>query len=200
MQSVSSENFYKLPSGYNENRITLMARDPHWLFAYWEVSNDSKKAFCENFGEELWDKSIPVLKILNISKNESFFVRINDFSNNWYINVADSNCLYSAEIGRKLSEDFFINLASSNLASAPSDTVSPDTNTYFIDYRKLKKGVLNLHNNKIYEQIDYSIEADFISGLSSPELFGIDIKDSIFGISSAELFGFNILEQIGISS
>ena len=28
----------ELPENYGQDRLTLMVRDPHWLFCYWELS------------------------------------------------------------------------------------------------------------------------------------------------------------------
>lgn len=200
MSEVYSQSAYFLPSGYGDNRITLLTRDPHWLYAYWEVSNNRKNAFVEDFGPELWEKSIPVLKVTNLSKNESFFVRINDFSNNWYINVSDSNCLYVAEIGRKISDRFFITLATSNYTVTPGDNISNNTSAYFINYKDLKSGRLDLNTGKIYESYNINLQVSGMVWPSSPEFFGMSLEESMFGVSSAELYGVNLFEQLGISS
>lgn len=168
-----------------DNSITLLARDPNWLYVYWELSDSNIKTFIQEFGEELWEKSIPVLKVTNISKNDIFYIRINGFSNNWYINVPDSNCLYMVEIGRKISEHFFISLSNSNCIVTPADFVSPNTTAYFANYTDIKNGIL---------------EPVSISGLSSPELFGTMDEESYFGDSSAQLYGINLSEHLGVSS
>ncbi|MGI6778089.1 MAG: DUF4912 domain-containing protein [Acetivibrionales bacterium] len=197
---ASSESFYQLPSGYNENHITLMPRDPNTLFAYWEICTGSKKSFIDSFGEQLWEKSVPVLKVLNISKNESFFIRINDFSNSWYINVSDSSCLYSAEVGRKFPNGLFVNLASSNLVSTPCSSVSSDTSVSFADYRDLKHSITNTKSYKNHEYSDYILHPDFICGSSSPGFSALDINESLFGMSSAGICGIEVLEDKETSS
>lgn len=159
-------------SGYNDNRIVLLARDPHWLYAYWELSEENKKKFYEDFGHELWEKSLPVLKVTNVSKNERFYIRINDFSDNWYINVSDSDSLYVAEIGRMVSGQFFINLASSNYTVTPGENVSMNTSAYFINYKDTKNGTLDPKSGKIYETYN--------------ELLGINLAEHL-GVNSENL-------------
>lgn len=200
MSELHQQNTYNLPLGYNDNRITIMARDPHWIYMYWEISNETKQNFYQNFGQHLWDKSVPVLRVTNISKNESFFVRINDFVKNWYINVPDSSCLYAAEIGRMISETFFIGLANSNYTTTPNECMDSNTTSYFINYKYLKNGKLDVNKGEIYESHTYKLHSQTISGLSSPELFGIDLEKSTFGVSSAQLFGIDIEKHLGISS
>jgi len=165
-----------MPSGYGDSQITLLARDPYWLYAYWELSPESKDAFIRDFGLELWEKSVPALKVTNISKNESFFVRINDFSDSWYINVNDPNCLYVAELGRKVSERFFISIANSNYVSTPGCSVSSNTAAYFINYNDLKNGLAGI---KTPNDINISV-------LKTCQVFDLNFKLSDMAGSSSE--------------
>jgi len=158
---------YKLPQGYNDNSITLVAQNPHLIYAYWEISEDKKKQFINCFGQELWNASIPVLKVINITKNYVSFIRTNECSNSLYIEVPDSNCSYIAEIGRRISDRFFISLAHSNCASTPSDTLSNNTSAIFTDYENLriKKEMPDIQ--KLYKKVEHSLNND-LSGMTSP--------------------------------
>jgi hypothetical protein len=200
MSEVQTKSSYYLPSGYDDNRIVLLTRDPKSLFAYWEISSNKKDDFVKNFGYDLWEKSLPVLKVTNVSKNISFYVRIDDFSNNWYINVPDPDCLYIAEIGRRVSEQFFINLASSNYISTPNNSVSSDTSTHFINYNDLRNGRFDFEDRKIYETYKLKLNSQIALGPSSPEIFRFGLEESLLGTSSAALFGVNLEEHLGVSS
>lgn len=200
MPDVQLKSNYDLPAGYDDTKITLLSQDPHWLYVYWEISDSKRSSFYEDMGSSLWEKSVPVLKVSNVSKNEIFYIRINDFSTNWYINVADSSCLYTVEIGRKVSDRFFVNLASSNYIVTPGDAVSSNTSAFFVDYKKLCDGNIYLEYGKIYENHSFDSYENGICGISSEEFFGIDFKEDILGISSAELFGINLRKNFGISS
>jgi len=163
--------------------IYLLARDPNWLYACWEIDEDSKAGFASELGKELWEKSVPALKITNISKNTSFFVRINDFSDNWFINVPDAGCTYMAEIGRLASGRYFISMASSNCADTPGNGISANRTAYFICYK-------DLVNNRSDSGIDKTNEID--------DIFEFSKEDAITGISSAELPGSSGTYESGI--
>lgn len=164
--------------------ITLLARDPNWLYVYWDIPEEKNTAFSAELGEDLWKRSIPALKVTNITRNESFFIRINEFSDNWYINVQYSNNLYMVEIGRKISDNFFISISNSNSIVTPGNYVSPDTTACFVNYMDLKSGRVEIQTGKIYDS--------FICGNAEEEISSLS--------SSANLYGTSLKELPGVSS
>lgn len=191
MDGSHSDNKYNIPNGYGHDRITLIARDPHTLYTYWEISHSRINALLHEFGHELYEKSVPAIKVTNISKNSTLYVEINDYANNWYINVEDVNCLFIVEIGRRVSDMFFISLASSNYALTPGDNFSTNTAAYFTDYCEIRKGSYSFKTGEIYQNYSLSSYYESLFGVSSLEMFGMNRQESIFGPSSAELFEFN---------
>lgn len=200
MSDVHINGTYNLPASYYDSYIVLLAKDPNCLFAYWELSDEKKKTFLAEFGYEFWERSVPVLKVTNITKHTNHFLKINDFSNNWYIDVDDPGSMFVAELGRRVSDQFFINLASSNYTETPDNTVSSNTAAYFINYKDFKNGKMDMESGKIYETYALKTQSKAISGISSPELFGINMQELVSGISSAESFGAKITEHLGMSS
>jgi len=162
-----SDGEYRLPQSYNDNSITLVAQNPHMLYAYWEISENKKKKFINCFGQELWNASTPVLKVINVTKNKASFIRINEFSDSLYIDVPDSSCSYIAEVGRRISDDFFISLAHSNCANTPSDTLSNNTSAVFTDYKCLKTEKEMPNMRKLIKKTELLLNND-LSGTTSP--------------------------------
>lgn len=188
MDQTNSPNTYKLSENYGENKIVLTARDPHCLFAYWEISGLEIRHFIEELGIELWQKSSTALKVKNLSRNSSFIIVINDYATNWYIQVDDINCIYEVEFGRKISEKIFIPMVSSNYVQTPSNMVSSTASCYFMDYRNFSKSGYEYESKFIYEMLDLESYYKNI-GISSME-FAFNSKfEQCFGISSLELFG-----------
>lgn len=116
MELLKSE-YYELPEKYNQTVIRLLVQSPKRLFAYWEVSDDTIKAF--NCHHQNYDDCIAVLKVTNISKNYTYTIQVSPFANNYYIDVEDSGCQYKVELGR-LSKTEYINIYTSNIAMVPS--------------------------------------------------------------------------------
>ncbi|MDP4181091.1 MAG: DUF4912 domain-containing protein [Bacillota bacterium] len=188
MNDINSPNTYPLPESYGETKIVLIARDPHCIFAYWEISGSETRKFIDEFGKELWKKSVPALKVKNLSRNSSFLVFIDQLANNWYINVDDINCLYEVEYGRSISEKFFIPQITSNYVITPGNTVSSSTSCHFTDYRNFGRDLYSYESNKIYEM--YNMESYYRNlGISSMEFTVSSKFEQCFGLSSFELFG-----------
>lgn len=172
---------------WGRDRMVLMARDPHWLYAYWEISENTKNMLSNDFGKDFLEKSVPVLKITNITRNQSFYVRINDFSDNWYVNVPHSNSIYVAEIGRRISENFFVSILDSNSVITQNDGVSSDTTAYFADYMDIRNGKPDAITQRIYvHQVIKQTEP--FSGTSSLE-FAEYADEAASGRSSWEIYG-----------
>jgi hypothetical protein len=157
MQDIEKNGAYVLPEFYNYDTMVLYAVDPNWLFACWEISDHKKNAFIEDFGKYLWDKSVPILKVTNITRNESFNIRINDFSDSWYINVPYPNCLYKTEIGRNVSGRFFISLVNSNSVYVPGKTPRDNTKVLFADYKNITDNCFLSE----WDKADVGINLDF---------------------------------------
>ena len=197
MTNLHSHNEKSLSNDWEDN-IVLLAKDPNWLFAYWEVPEYKKNDFINEFGQELWEKSVPVLKVTNLTKSTSFLISISDSSDKWYIRVPDSNNLYVAEVGRQISEKYFIGLIRSNYVCTPTNNISANTEAQFINYNSLRKINLDIQPSSAYA---YNSDYEFLSGVSSPEMLNRSkpLYKSV-GISSAERIGISSAEYVGISS
>ena len=49
---------YELPSNYNGTRLTLLLKDPFWVFAYWEVASAGFNSLRERIGPA-FERSAP---------------------------------------------------------------------------------------------------------------------------------------------
>lgn len=141
MPGMEMQSLYQLPDTYGETKITLLAINPHLLYAYWEISSEKLKSFKENVEAQIMETSIPSLKVTNISKNTVNLIRLNDFSTSWYINVPDSGCIYMVEIGRNLLDEFFISFASSNHVITPNANISLNDTICFVNFRDVSKTI-----------------------------------------------------------
>ena len=138
--------YYDLPYRYNQTVVKLLAQTPTTLFVYWDISDKDRKSFKEQYGENFFETTKPILIVYNDTLGYSFEVEINDFANSWYLHVADSKCEYRIELGRrtiqkteKLNQDY-IYITTSNEIESPNNKILLDKNQKMVYFRNVKTG------------------------------------------------------------
>lgn len=144
---LETVEYYDLPYRYNQTVVKLLAQTPTTLFIYWDISDKDRKTFEEQYGENFFNETRPVLIVHNDTLNYSFEVEINDFANSWYLHVADSKCDYRIELGRrpiikkdKLEHTDYIYVTTSNELEAPNDRILLNKEQKMVYFRNVKTG------------------------------------------------------------
>ena len=142
--------YYDLPYGYNKTVVKVLYQNPTTLFVYWEISDDDVSHFKNEFGDNFFYITKPVLIVHNVTKDYSFKIDINDFANNWYINVDDAKCKYEVKLARIPSQstviyDYdnnhntdFVEISNSNVVEMPNDHVLFYKNNQKIYFKNIK--------------------------------------------------------------
>lgn len=176
--------YYDLPYKYNDTVVKILAQTPKRLFIYWDISEKDRKTYIKAFGEDFFDKTYPVLLVHNLDKNYTFEVPVNDFANSWYLDINDSKCQYSIELGRKFKapvelmeesleiikennidlRNDYIYITTSNVLEAPNDHILFENLPTQITFRNIKtmeqytvdtkEYVNNSSMNKLYDVED----------------------------------------------
>jgi hypothetical protein len=110
-----------LPGGYGESRIVLMARDPQWAYAYWDVPEDHKQALRDQGGQQLALRLYDVTD-LDLSQSRPHSVQqygLEEMTRDWYLPIPVSDRDYRAEIGYTTVTGTWLVLAQSNALRVP---------------------------------------------------------------------------------
>lgn len=106
-----------LPQSYGENRVVLLPRDPWWLYAYWDLREDTLRAARERGGCRLL---LRLHELGGAGAGELIAEQeLPDAARSWYLNVPRPRSAYRAEIGMRTEHGEFLLLAASNAAVAP---------------------------------------------------------------------------------
>ncbi|MBS3976258.1 MAG: DUF4912 domain-containing protein [Syntrophomonadaceae bacterium] len=128
---LGEENYY-LPPVYGEDELVALVKDPYWIYAYWEVTDQTRQHFNKVYGDGMWEISTPLLRVYDLTESGAAVtldvpftdLPINPFADNWYINVGQPNHTYCLDLGRLLPNGVFVTVLRSNTVTTPSDRVS----------------------------------------------------------------------------
>jgi len=145
---VQIVEYYDLPYTYGNTMVKLLAQTPKTLFVYWEVSDLDIKNFKEQYGEDFFNNTKPVLIVRNLTLNKTTEIEINDFANCWYLSTEDSDCKFDIELARKFIkisnntnlENNYLPIAKSNNLQAPNDHIMFEKLSNFITFTDTSTG------------------------------------------------------------
>lgn len=109
---------HTLPASYGSDRIVLMARDPYWAFAYWELTEGGRRAAQERLGTP----AEAVIRLFELTGTGERLPRTDvpaGPASSWYFNVSPGK-RYQAALGLRLGNAFEV-IAESQAVLAPPD-------------------------------------------------------------------------------
>ncbi len=116
-----------LPDSYGTKKLFLVARDPHILFAYWDLSpvqyQEASRAASD--GKVFLELYVP-------GEGRVQQLHIWDSHRNWYLQVNRPDTNFVAQLGYYRADGSFEVLARSAEVRTPRDTLSPNTNARFV--------------------------------------------------------------------
>ena len=111
------EDLGSLPTGYGE--MFLIARDPHWLFTYWDFDYSrfpaSRKLLLEIYRDDELESTID----------------INEIARNWYIPVKTAASEYRVVFGYRDDTEAWTVVGKSNPTRTPPESISANWETEF---------------------------------------------------------------------
>jgi hypothetical protein len=115
------EDLGSLPATYDEDTLFLVARDPRWLFAYWDFDWSKFSASKMRYGYAQF-----FLKISRKTGEQETMVEINPEARNWYVPVNHPDTTYYSEIGYFDQEGAWRGIVKSTTAHTPADGLAPE--------------------------------------------------------------------------
>ncbi len=123
-ETPAYEDLGELPATYLEDTLFLVARDPRWLFSYWDFdwSHYPTSAFRGGVAQFF-------LKIFTSAGVEESVIEVKPEARNWYVPVNAPNTSYAAAIGFYTPAGSWHTIATSGLATTPGDSLATEAST-----------------------------------------------------------------------
>lgn len=115
-----------LPFGYGKDRIVAMARDPWWIFVYWEITDKQQTQALQEIERRRESFERTILRVYDVtgekksgvrSANSYFDITLKDLARSWYVDVKTPKRSWCVEIGMLTKEGGFYVLARSNIVT-----------------------------------------------------------------------------------
>ena len=117
-----------LPEAYGTQRLLLAARDPHWLYAAWDLTREQLKTY----NRLSIDKHL-VLRVYKdaIAGQPVSETHVHPESRNWFINVSQGGAKYLAELGYYGAAGRWTTISTSGATLTPPDSMAEDLSVWF---------------------------------------------------------------------
>lgn len=118
-KGVQEESFGPLPASYHQDALFLTARDPRWLFCYWDFQWDRVS------GEDMREgRRAYFLRVIRAGGQVEALVEINPAARNWYVPVSHADASYVSELGYFNRKGGWQRLLESGEARTPADALA----------------------------------------------------------------------------
>jgi uncharacterized protein len=113
--ATADDNLGDIPSGYGENRIVLLPRDPQWAYAYWDITNERKAELRSQGGQQLALRLYDVTDV-NMEYQSPHSIQeypLDEMAREWYLSIPVSDREYLLDIGYRCADGRWLILARS---------------------------------------------------------------------------------------
>ena len=128
-----------LPERYGVDTVGALAKDPNWLFVYWDLSGSRMREIIQSCGRDILNGARWLLRVCDLSGAGTFDIPIKPDALNWYIPVHEDRT-FKVQIGLLAADGRFIEFACSREVRTPrgkpSANVSEEWFVADTDFRK----------------------------------------------------------------
>lgn len=118
---------FRFPSGYGDNKIVLLVRDPWWIFAYWEIKKEKEDEVSRKIYDSGDERDKSILRVYDVTDvnfnghnaHSYFDIELKGLASTWYINVSSPDRAWVVDIGILTKKGSFYLLARSNSVRTP---------------------------------------------------------------------------------
>ena len=137
---VFEEERFIFPETYGVNRVRLLVKDPHWLFAHWDVDPRVREGLRREKGERIAVLARLTLRLTDDHGGIGGATVLPEGARSWYLRAVPGHRSYRVELGITLPSGEYRSLARSNAVATPRTGPSPEKARRRASYRLAAKG------------------------------------------------------------
>jgi hypothetical protein len=118
----------ELPEAYGTKKLFVTARDPHWLYAHWDLTLPQQRALNAESSDGHLVLRVYVAKF---DGHPAYEIHVHPESRHWFVHVERAGNSYCAELGYYSPVGKWTRVAISSATITPPDAASPETDVEF---------------------------------------------------------------------
>jgi uncharacterized protein len=127
-RATTAQSAGELPEAYGTQRLLLAARDPHWLYARWDLTREQQR----KYNSLSVDRHLVIRIFAQEARGEPLAqVHVHPESNHWFVHVAGAGSKYVAELGYYNAKGEWATVSTSQATLTPPDNMSDDLSAEF---------------------------------------------------------------------
>lgn len=139
----------ELPNEYGDTRIVLLVRDPEWVYAYWEINDETRDRIGIPRNGNTPRMAIRLFKVSGRSwpkeaAHYTFDVDVSPYASSWYIKLPEVNEEWCAELGIFDQKNDFVSVCRSNVFGTPRSSISTDTDSEWMVVEETFRKLVNV--------------------------------------------------------
>jgi uncharacterized protein len=117
-----------LPAAYGTQKLLFLARDPHWLYAHWDLTAEQQR----HYNSLSADHHLVLRVYAGTEPGQPIRdVHLHPESSHWFVHVERADTSYAAELGFYGPEREWVTITTSSPAVTPPDRASADQTVRF---------------------------------------------------------------------
>jgi hypothetical protein len=118
-----------LPEAYGTQRVLLIARDPHWLYAHWDLTREQQRHYNALSRDRHLVARVYLETVGSLLAAE---VHVHPESRYWFIHVERAGMKYVCELGFYGKDERWRTVATSGTTITPPETITSDVSAQFV--------------------------------------------------------------------
>jgi uncharacterized protein len=194
-----------LPEAYGTKKLLLAARDPHWLYAHWDLTREQLREY-----DRLSADGHLVLRayVESVSPEPFTEVHVHPESRNWFVHVGRGGTRFVAELGYYAKANGrWTRISLSAPTLTPPDVVSSDTSVNFasipieVPFEQLLAVIKTaLSENVPLAEAILQLRAEGFKGLPGPQELKTGKWTQVQERALAELISMDSVRRIWMGS
>jgi len=158
----------ELPEAYGTEQLILAARDPHWLYAHWDLTREQQRAYNAASAH----RHLVIRVHAEALSAPATDVHVHPESRHWFIHAENAGTKYFAELGFYEKNGAWKRISVSGPTFTPPDAPSADTSVVFatIPIELPMAKLLSLVKEAVHENVPLAGALQELRELGHPDL------------------------------